>query len=588
MSVYRALADQPDLYFPTLRILSVTGEPLLRADVERFEAMTAPGARIANGYGSSEYTYVTLFFHANGDPITHDTLPLGDLLIPDDVAILDEAGNRVGAGEEGEIVVTSPLLPSGYLNDPERTAEKFKPALAFGGRRAYFTGDRARIDLQGVMHPTGRADEQMKIRGYNVIPSDIEHPLLQIPGIKQAVVVAFDGPRGIRRLACHYVTEQPNGPSAADIKAHPKGLLPGYMVPGDYMRHEALPVTPSGKVQRQKLPNPLENLEVRDRGVDAAEGEAEKAVAGIWRDILGHGDFGREDDFFDVGSDSLQAMAVLTAVERRFLIRVPLEALILDEATVAGLARRASANRTPSENGRLVAMNRGGAAAPLFALHVAGGHLSDYLELAHAFSGVRPVFGISPRGLDALVPPDSTVEAMAEHAAAVILEAAGAKPANLIGFSAVGAFAFETVRALMARGAPPPALIMLDSNCAWTDRLRWVRSAWRAAKAGDRKAGARRLVHRLLAPAALGPEPGSMDEAHLRALLDFRPVPLGLSRALLLVAEHGLAGKAEQAEWRRLLQTGLDVASTPGDHMGMLRGANTTLTAERIERWLSG
>lgn len=585
-AVFRAMADEPNARLPDcLHFLMLSGEPLLRRDAERFDRMTRPGAVLGNSYGSSEHIFLAHTKHVNGEPVLFDTMPMGFPYEPGEIHIVDEDDRPVPPGVEGQIVSTSLGNFSRYRRNPERTAQTLRTFAGSNERPAYFTGDRGYFDAAGVLHPAGRADDQIKIRGYTLRTLDVEQEVLSFPGIRRAVVVGFDGPRDIKRLACHFEPEEYPGPSGTDIRAYLSARMPAYMVPGYFIAHKALPVTSSGKMIRRGLPNPLEAQSARSAD-GAYENETERQLAAIWRDILGHGDFGRTEDFFDVGGDSLQAMAMLVSAEQCFKLRVPLESLILNGATIASLAARITKALVNKTGPSLVAMNRGGAAAPLYALHVTGGHLSDYLELAHALDGIRPMFGISPRGLEQATTADTSINEVARHAAETILDSGHPGPHTLIGFSAGGAFALETARQLIDAGAPPPRLIVLDTNCAWLDRLRWVRMSWRALRGGDAVLSGQRLLDSMATPTGLKRKPQNLDEAHLRALLAHRPTRLPLPHALLVVGSEGLITDADQAEWARLLGPGLEVMNAPGDHMSMIRAPNVAALVQRLEAWL--
>ena len=581
-AMFRALTAAASDVLEDAEQVYVTGEALGRDDVAAFERMCPPTARLVCVFGSMEYMGMALHIHRHGDRFDQATVPMGRPFEPENLRLIDEDGADVSVGEVGQIVVTSPFTPRGYFNDPERSAGVLTPLG--DGRTEYRSGDFAFMDSAGVLHSVGRADDQIKIRGYTLRSSEVEQEIQAFSGVKQAVAVACVGPRGARQLACHFEVEADAAVKVDELKRFLRGRLPAYMTPSHFVRHDALPRTNTGKPARSRLPNPLDGRDPT-RGPATYAG-AEADIAAIWREVLGVEDFDREDDFFDIGGDSLQAMAMVMAIERRFGLRIPLESLILDTATVAGLAKRAQAIDVASPAAScLTAMNRGGPEQPLIALHSIGGHLSDYLPLAHALDGVRPVLGVGPRGLAAHTAPDAAIDRIAGHAAETIGQAPdGASPRLLIGFSAAAAFAFETARRLIADGAPPPTLILIDGQCNWLDSFRWLKAAWRATKGGDVTSGMRRALDGL-APAAAAPK--DIDEAHLTALLAHRPEPLELPRALLIVGEDGLVTPPEAAEWRRLLGPGLTTIEAPGDHMSMIRPPYVGALAQRLNGWLA-
>ncbi len=502
-AMLRAVMNAADAPVESLRAFLTNGEPILKDDIENFEWVFS-GADLAVCYGFSEYVLICRYLHRHGAPFPYAAAPLGEPIEPEYFHLLGPDGQPVPQGEPGEAVMISPMTIQGYHNDPERSSAVF-PLDSKTGLRRYHTGDfsysdaagklrstgraddqikirgytlrtsdleqeimgvpgvRRVSDAAGKLRSTGRADDQIKIRGYTLRTSDLEQEIMGVPGVRRVIVTGFSGPRGIQRLACHFEVEGEPAPTGEIIRAYLRTRVPGF-----YIRHERLPTTATGKILRHALPNPLDGHALPEAS-KVWSSPAEETVAGIWRDIFGHGDFGRSDDFFDIDGDSLQAMSMLIAIEQRFRVRIPLETLILEGAavdslagTIDGLAARAGAVEP-------VRMNSGGPGGPLYALHVIGGHLSDYLELAHAFSGVRPVQGI---GATLDLADNAAISLIAGRAAAMLEANGGPAPISLFGFSAGAAFALETARALVERGMPPPSLIMLDANCAWLDKLR--------------------------------------------------------------------------------------------------------------------
>ena len=576
-AMLRAVMESATAPIEGMRAYLANGEPVLKADIEKFEQVF-PGAELAAGYGSSEYVLIARYLHRSGAPFPYAAAPLGEPLDPGFFHLRGKNGKPVPTGEPGEVVMISPMTLTGYHNDPERSAAVF-PLDEKTGWRRYHTGDYAYYDAAGVLHSAGRADDQIKIRGYTLRTSDVEQEILGIPGIRKVAVSGFAGPRGIQRLACHFEAEGDQPVTEDTIREHLRQRLPGFMVPGYYIRHDRLPTTANGKILRRGLPNPLEQTE---RQPDSPATPLEEQIAAIWRNLLGHSDFGRDDDFFDIGGDSLQAMQMLTEIEQQLGKRLPLETLILSGATLKGLSERISAlGGLPGASVSL--LNASADAPPLVALHVIGGHLSDYLELAHAFSGVRPMLGV---GAEGDITRNTGIRIIAERAAGLMQQETGATPAALLGFSAGAAFALETARTLVAGGAPPPRLILLDANCAWLDKLCWLRFAWRAVKTGDTRLGGQRLAGHLARLTGRSPAPRNLDEAHLQALLEHRPEPLNLPKSLLVLGQEGQVSAEERAEWQRLLGGGLEVITVPGDHMSMLRAPNAGGLARSIEDWL--
>jgi acyl carrier protein len=222
----------------------------------------------------------------------------------------------------------------GYLGQPELTAERFSAdPFAGAGERMYDTGDLARWLPDGTIEFLGRADEQLKIRGFRVEPGEVEEALRAHPAVREAAVVVREDANGTPRLIGYVVHDGGTGHDA--LTAHLAGLLPDYMMPAVLASLDALPRTPSGKVDRQALPEPAEP------GAGGALVEPgtqlEKALAGIWEQVLGVPRVGTTDDFFALGGHSLLAAQVVAQVRSDFAVELPMHSLFM-MPTVASLA----------------------------------------------------------------------------------------------------------------------------------------------------------------------------------------------------------------------------------------------------------
>ncbi len=296
------------------------------------------GAALWNVYGPTETTIwsTAARIDDDGGPVTVGH-PLGNTR----VHVLDRHGLPVPAGVPGALFIGGSGVARGYLDRPELTAGRFVPD-PFGrepGERLYDTGDRARFLADGRIEHLGRADEQVKVRGFRVEPGEVESVLLRHPAVQRAVVAARDDRAGGKRLVAYVVPAEGVPPSAGELRAWLRGTLPEHMVPSAFVVLDALPLTPSGKVDRRALPEP------GDAG--AAETAApstptEEILAGIWAAVLGTERVGAHDDFFALGGHSLLGTRVVARLRDAFGVELPLRALF-EAPTVAALAGRVEA-----------------------------------------------------------------------------------------------------------------------------------------------------------------------------------------------------------------------------------------------------
>jgi amino acid adenylation domain-containing protein len=318
-----------------LRLVIFGGEAL---DVNRlrpwFERHGDERPRLVNMYGITETTvHVTYRPLSRADLSQERGSPIGRPLPDLQLYLLDRHFEQVPVGVPGEIYVGGEGVSRGYLNHPALTAERFIPH-PFGkeaGARLYRTGDLARYLSNGDLVYLGRGDSQVKIRGYRIEVGEIEAVLGQHPGIREAVVVARqDGP-GEQRLVAYVVPGRVTVPVNHQLRSFLKERLPDYMVPTSIVVLDALPLTPSGKVDRGALPAPEPARPHLENPFVAPRTPLEKELAEIWRGLLGIERVGIHDNFFELGGHSLSLTQLASRIQQAFGVRLPLRTLF--EAT---------------------------------------------------------------------------------------------------------------------------------------------------------------------------------------------------------------------------------------------------------------
>ena len=310
-----------------LRCLVVGGE----ACSERLAAAWSAGRRMINAYGPTEATVcVTLSAPLSG----RGTPPIGRPIRGISAYLLDDRLRPVPPGASGELYVAGAGLARGYLNRPQLTAERFV-ANPFGapGSRMYRTGDVVRGNDQGELEFLGRADNQIKVRGYRIEPGEIEAELLKHPDVRQAIVTAHERRMGDTRLVAHVVPNTPSGRDAATLRRHLTTTLPPHMVPSTFVFVDSMPLTSSGKADRKALPEPQFHDEQR---LPAAQTSREHVLCGLFADELGVAFIEVDQDFFDAGGDSLMATRLIRRIREEAGIPVTARNFFASP-TVAGL-----------------------------------------------------------------------------------------------------------------------------------------------------------------------------------------------------------------------------------------------------------
>ncbi|HEY0639062.1 MAG TPA: amino acid adenylation domain-containing protein, partial [Pseudonocardiaceae bacterium] len=321
-SVARLLADHvldtgASLGF--MKLVAVGGEAWTPGEYARLRQACGPDTRVLNVYGLTEATIGNTMYEPAGVPATR-SLPIGRPLAGTEAYVLDALLRPVPPGAVGEIVIGGPDLARGYHGRPDLTAERFVPHPGGGGARVYRTGDRGRLLADGSIEYLGRADQQVKVRGFRVELGEIEAVLRAHPSVADAVVAA-PGDATSRRLVA-YVVPADGETDPAALRAHLATRLPEHMVPGAWAVLDALPRTTSGKLDRRALPEP--SVAVTGPATEYVPPAAglEDRLAAIWREVLAVDRVGADDEFFALGGHSLLAAQVSARI--RAELGVPL------------------------------------------------------------------------------------------------------------------------------------------------------------------------------------------------------------------------------------------------------------------------
>ncbi|MFE3858589.1 phosphopantetheine-binding protein [Streptomyces griseorubiginosus] len=295
-----------------------------------------------NGYGPTENTTFTTCWNSRTMG-SEPRVPIGRPIDGTTAMVLDDGMQPVAPGEVGELWVGGEGLATGYLNKPVATAEKFVASLdsAQVGSRMYRTGDLVTQSADGTLDFLGRADRQLKIRGYRVEPSTVEMELLRQPGVRQAAALAHtDGAGDARLVAYVAVGEMGSDESAALSAALRERLhetLPVHLVPWAIFTVPDIPLNANGKVNRSSLPAVKMARNVWNEYVPPSDA-IERTLAAIWSDALEVEPIGVTDDFFDLGGHSLMASELIAALQKQFDVSLTARTLFL-HPTIEDLAQ---------------------------------------------------------------------------------------------------------------------------------------------------------------------------------------------------------------------------------------------------------
>ena len=559
----------PPTDLPDLRLVIAGGEACPQALVDAW----GRGRRFINAYGPTEATVSAT--HADCAPGAPGQPPIGRPLPGVRVHILDAAMAEVPEGAVGEIHLGGACLARGYFGRPDLTAERF--VIGRDGARLYRTGDLARRRPDGQVEFLGRADEQVKVRGFRIEPAEVEAALLAHPALAAAVVVARPDAAGEPRLVAYVVPREAPAPSPAALRAFLQARLPPHMVPSLLVPLDALPLTAHGKVDRAALPPP-EALAPAPAH-EAPRTKTEEALCAAWSEVLGVPRVGVHDNFFDLGGDSLLAIKATLRAQEKGVRVTPKD--LFERQTVAALAPLCDAPRHDAPRS-LVALQPRGDRPALFFVH-GGGMVGSYAALARELGDDQPFYAFQPVGADGAEAPQARVEEMAELYVREMRRVQPRGPYHVGGWSLGGAVAHEMARRLEAEGEKVALLALADAGLgehgADLDEARALaQTCGRLASGRGGDDEVRRVLETLrmpLTPEEMGRENARhflrLVEAQLHAGLQHRPGPYG-GDALLLLSEDSLRRDPGVRErWARQVRGRVQQEVVPGDHWSMVR-----------------
>ncbi|MEO1620251.1 MAG: amino acid adenylation domain-containing protein, partial [Cyanobacteria bacterium J06632_3] len=496
-----------------MKCLIVGSDTWYMHEYRQLQTFCGPTTRLINSYGLTEDTIDSTYFElssgemspnsssgetSSDEPLADESLvPIGRPFANKQLFILNEHHQPTPIGIPGELYIGGSGLARGYLNRPHLTAEKFVsiPRPLSGVEvhppiRLYKTGDLARYLPDGNIDFLGRKDFQVKIRGSRIELGEIETALLKMPTVQGAVVIAQQDPATNTQRLVAYLTRTATSATAVnstsentsldtatladretpDWRALLKQQLPDYMVPSAFVVLDVFPLTPSGKVDRKRLPQPdFSQLSLASQ-YEAPTTSIEKTLVALWSQALNIEQVGINDDFFELGGHSLLAVQLFSEIEKTFGKKLPL-ATLFQATTVKSLAVVLDQEDWSAPWQSLVAIKPQGTKPPLFYLHAGGGNLLVYRDLALSLGEDQPVYGLQPRGLDGSLLPSSDIREMATFYISQIKTLQPKGPYYLAGLSTGGLIAWEMAQQLHQQNESVALLALLDTGGPGYPRL---------------------------------------------------------------------------------------------------------------------
>ncbi|MGW4699929.1 amino acid adenylation domain-containing protein [Streptomyces sp. NPDC004285] len=449
-----AYCEREGLGLDFMRLLIVGSDAWKAGEHQRLVALCGPAARVVNSYGLTEGTIDSACFEG---PVGHlepgRMVPVGRPLPNSALYVLDRYGEPVPPGVAGELWIGGAGVATGYLGDPERTAERFVTlAPDRAPVRLYRTGDLGHWDAEGVLHLLGRADGQVKVRGHRIETGEIEARLADRPELAEVCVTVRRDAAGENQLCAYCVPAEGAGLDARELRRHLAEQLPTYLIPAHFTALPALPLTANGKVDLGALPEPRAGA-----GPDPHEPPVtlyEQRMAAHWQALLGLDRPGLRDDFFEAGGSSIKLIELIHHLRTEFNAAVPVGRLFRT-STLHGMARSLEdvvTGRLPGAEPYLWFNPGADPGRTVFCLPPAGGHGLVYRQLAARLPEYRFV------AFNYLSGPDK-----AARYADLAEELHPDGPYTLFGYSLGGNLAFEIAEELERRGRVVSAVVIMDS-----------------------------------------------------------------------------------------------------------------------------
>jgi amino acid adenylation domain-containing protein len=605
------------------RFLILGGEALTPQLVAQIRNL-AGTCRIINHYGPTETTVGSLMLGEEDFGMEQwpapATVPIGRPIANTQAYILDANLQPVPFGLRGQLFIGGDGVAQGYYNSPELTAEKFirNPFSSDSPARLYATGDLARYLPDGRIEFLGRKDHQVKIRGFRIELGEIETAVKEFSGVGQCVLTVQEREQGDNWLVAYLVPARPQ------ILLEVKGLrdflrqkLPDYMIPAAFVNLEKLPLTSSGKIDRQALP-------VQDWSA-TKDGQAQQfhwprtplelQILLIWQRILNVKTISVRDNFFDLGGHSLLAVRLVSEVNKSLhqSLAIP---TFFQNATVEGMAQVLERENPGNAEPRLIPLQPGSPARALFFLDASMGQcrLAELLDTSIAsFATIVPlpaaVIQAAARNETKMLP---SVQELAAYHTALIQKHQPSGTCLLVGHSFGGLLAFEVAHQLQLQGREVEMLFLLDSwatNLPWWRKLKVVsfarvrdsiqfraRNWWskiylsKPVRAGSPKpVESTNPVHEEANQPVGDVSWEILERVYRNARKNYRLRPLA-SRAIIFRAQASEMALFYAVEpdlgWQGLLTRGIEVIETPGDHFSLLKRPHLLTLADHFKKYL--
>ena len=570
-----------------------------------------PQAEVVSLGGATEASIWSILYVIGQLQAEWRSIPYGRAMLRQTMQVLDERLEPCAVGEVGQLYIGGVGLARGYLNRPELNAKRFlADPHGPAGSRLYATGDLGRLLADGTIEFLGRIDGQVKIRGYRVEVGEVEVALARHPQVEQAVVVAKDL-RGHKQLIAYVESTSNPPPTSAVLRLYLQRSLPEYLIPAHVVVLDRLPLTANQKVDRQALAaTPLDPTRAAG-AVIAPRNDTERRLLALWQACFELDSLSIDDEFFDLGGDSLLAARLFAMIEREFSRTLSLD-FLLEYPTVRALSALLKPDQPAARPFSLVTIQQGTSAAPLFCLPGIGGNVLEFRAMAKRLGPEYTLLGLRPTWFDGQLPPQWSLADIAAHAIREMRAIQQHGPYHLAGYSFGGVVAFEVAQQLADEREQVAVLALLDAELSvathklsllqrlrlhlrtlWTGadggRRSYLRSRWRLLVERLRRGDLRHAEDDVLLGLDLCPASLRVARGNLAALRNYRPRVYEGQITLFVAQQTAEASQRSGCTdpalgWSRWARQPIEVYVAPGTHAEILQSQELQLLAQRIRQ----
>jgi amino acid adenylation domain-containing protein len=478
--LFHQMVEEQVEYLKGLRLLLSGGEVLSTRYVQKALDVLS-GCQVIDIYGPTENTTFTSWHSIPRQLPAGRSIPIGRPISNTTCFVLDDHLQPVPIGVYGYLYTGGDGLALGYLKNPDLTAARFvrNPFDVAAHSKLYNTGDVVRYLPDGNIEYLGRKDSMVKIRGFRVELGEVEVALNAHHAIKECAVVVHNNSSVEKQLVAYVVPSETGKPTSEELRLFLRDKLPDYMVPSAYISMESLPLTATGKVNRQALPQ-LDGLRPElDKTYLAPRDPVEGQLVKIWEELLDIRPVGVLDKFFELGGHSLLALRLFAKIEKTFGKRLALR-ILFETPTIEHLASAIREKEISTSRSLLVPIRDSGSKPPLFLVHGAGGGiLWGYANLGEYLPNDQPVYGIESPGMRGM-PELRSIQEMASRYVSEIRSLQPEGPYFLGGYCFGGNVAFEMARQIHEKGERVALLALFESMPFHSsyDKVPWWRPSF--------------------------------------------------------------------------------------------------------------